>query len=93
MNLMGHESEDEEHYALDVDGSEPGTWNADDGSYHSSTEPGSEDIHSDAEVMGAESCDTVPAAYLEQKRVWNVRFCAAMAIHIEHLVLFVRSHY
>jgi hypothetical protein len=31
---MGHEAVHEEQCALDVDGSEPGTWNADDGSYH-----------------------------------------------------------
>ena len=49
---------------MDVDGSEPGTWNADDGSYHSSTEPDSEEILSDAEVMGAEDCDLTQAQNL-----------------------------
>jgi hypothetical protein len=49
---------------VDVDGSEPGTWNADDGSYHSSTEPDSEEILSDAEVMGAEDCDITQAQNL-----------------------------
>ena len=47
---MGHGAEHEGQCALGADGSEPGTWNADDGSYHSSTEPESEEIHSDAEV-------------------------------------------
>ena len=54
---MGHEAVHEEQCAVDVVGPEPGTWNADDGSYNSSTEPDSEEILSDAEEMGAESCD------------------------------------
>ena len=65
MNLMGHESEDEEHYALDVDGSEPGTWNADDCTHDGSTDPGSEDIEvmltmkrgANAEATRAENCE------------------------------------
>ena len=62
--IMGHEAVHEEQDALDVDGSEPGTWNADDGSYDGSTDPESEGIEddadgdgADAEAMSAEECN------------------------------------
>ena len=42
--VMGHGAVHVEQCAVDVDGPEPGTWNADDGSYSSSTEPDSEEI-------------------------------------------------
>ena len=50
--LMGHEAVCEEQSAMAVE-SDPGTWNADDGTYEGSTDPDTEEIVDDGEITGA----------------------------------------